>query len=214
MDARLRESLDRAWSGVEAEIRRRERSAGGGGLYRALPKVEVCRFYRLRIAQAGAVEDLGRIGLAEIHAHLKEAGYRRSFAAARTALRRALWEIGERLPRELCELTTGGRLVVHPEARTGSTAADRVREVPRPYGTGPPGQEQVRLAGTADGEAVRLAAGVRVRPGARVEVIAAAADVDAEPWRPRPIAAGSWLAAAGSVRLGGDAVEEAAAPWT
>jgi hypothetical protein len=71
-----------------------------------ISKAEICRFYAKRVESAADPAELARITLADVHAHLWDHGYRQSlsrddFSNVEKALRRALYEVGNTLPKSL-----------------------------------------------------------------------------------------------------------------
>ena len=203
---------------LRAEAARAERK----GKSRLLPKEKICSFYQQRAERAADREELQAIRLVDVHRHLRRAGLGLSFDRIAPALRRALFDLNQRIQREWrvqwFGIRTNGSLWVRlppgadldspvPAGKAGSAPAKRAAEAAAAYGTSAEQHpDEVRLEGVGEGGRVRLPPWIVLREGAPVTVIASKDDVREEPWAPRAFPGELLDRMIGMVSYGGDAL--------
>jgi hypothetical protein len=207
-----RTRLQRAFEAAADSYRRADARRG------FVDKALLCECYAARVAAARDWGDLRGVRLAEIHEFLRRRGsLRKSLGACEPALRRALHDLGRALrpamPVRMGIRTSGSLwLDVPPGAALDAadmppigSATSRARDPGATYG------EPVRIEAVAEGEVLRLPAGLRVRSGAKVAVFVAAADVHEEPWAAREFPVTLLERMRGATSMGGDALVDSEA---
>jgi hypothetical protein len=183
---RYREKLMEAFRQAPRAARVRENT---------ISKAAICRFYLKRVGAARSWDDLREVTLEDLHEFLRrESGARRSLAASKGALRRALHDLNRSIAGGWFGLRTNGSLWVEvpagaeldsPGADVEAGGALLAAEPQASYGTRAQ-QDTIRMEGRIEGGVVRLVSSAYVlREGASVEVLATRGDVQEEPWAPR-----------------------------